>query len=514
MLLKRSPGRTVLNPQDTITPQELGSGLRRLVTEAAWSSATGALTSGVILTAFALHLGASNFMIGLLAASPFLSQLFQAPGVVLVERMRARKRIAVLSSVVGRSMLGLLAALAFARGSPALIGVFAAQVVLCVMGAFGGCAWNAWLRDLVPEDQLGSVFSRRTVYSTVISLVAGMAAAFVLDLTPDSSSVRDVAFALLYLAGCVSGLISARIVAGLPEPRMPEARAERPDLVKTFTEPLRDENFRNLVVFLSSWQFAVNFATPFFTVFLVRQLDYGMSFVVALSVISQLANIAMLRIWGTLADRFTNKSALLVAAPAYIGLVVAMIGASQIGDRTWAAVYLVVLHILMGAAVAGVTLASTNVAMKLSPKGSATAYIATNAMLTSLFAGIAPIIGGTLADFFAARRLVFTAQWVSPQGNLLFEPLHLSQWDFYFVLAGLLGLYALHRLGFVREEGEIDRREMARQVVRHSREAVQNLSTVAGLRSITDLPVALIRDLRVRARFDRRTRHEEAQPAE
>src|SRR3546814_5311604 len=150
-----------------------------------------------------------------------------------------------------------------------------------------------------------------------------------------------------------------------------------------------------------------------------------MSFFVALSVISQLANIAMLRIWGTLADRFTNKSALLVAAPAYIGLVVAMIGASQIGDRTWAAVYLVVLHILMGAAVAGVTLASTNVAMKLSPKGSATAYIATNAMLTSLFAGIAPIIGGTLADFFAARRLVFPAQWVSPPGNLLFEPLPL-----------------------------------------------------------------------------------------
>src|SRR3546814_18436412 len=62
-------------------------------------------------------------------------------------------------------------------------------------------------------------------------------------------------------------------------------------------------------------------------------------------------------------------------------------------------VYLYVHISLMGAAVAGVTLAATNVAMKLSPKGSAAAYIATIAMLTSLFAGIAPIIGGTLADF-------------------------------------------------------------------------------------------------------------------
>ena len=34
------------------------------------------------------------------------------------------------------------------------------------------------------------------------------------------------------------------------------------------TTPLRDSNFRHLVLFLSSWNFAVNLAAPFFTVYM------------------------------------------------------------------------------------------------------------------------------------------------------------------------------------------------------------------------------------------------------
>jgi hypothetical protein len=41
----------------------------------------------------------------------------------------------------------------------------------------------------------------------------------------------------------------------------------------------------------------------------------------------------------------------------------------------------------MGLATAGVTLSSGNIAMKLSPRGSATAYIAANALISSAAAG-------------------------------------------------------------------------------------------------------------------------------
>jgi MFS family permease len=498
----------MLDPQDDVTEGDYERGLHKLVVEAAFSSGTGALTSGVIVTAFALHLGASSLFVGLLASAPFLTQLLQVPAIVIVERLRARKRIAVVTSVVGRAMLLVMGATAFFAGIGPLLAFLAAQYVLCGLGAIGSCAWNAWLRDLAPEDRLGRVLARRSAWTAAVSLIASLAAALLLDLTPEGSMSRSIAFAAMFVAGCITGMISARIVAAMPEPRMPPVSG-RLHLRALLRAPLADRNFRRLLAFVASWQFAVNLATPFFTVFIVRQLGFDASLVLLLSAASQLANLAALRSWGTLSDRFTNKSVLLVSAPVYILCIVAMIGASQIPQRGLVIAWLAVLHLLMGAAVAGVTLCSTNIALKLSPRGTATSYVAANALATALAAGLAPIVGGAVASILAARKLELIVRWTSPNG-IFSLPLTLSHWDFYFLFAGLLGLYALHRLSLVHEEGEIERREMVQQVLVHTRRTIGNISSVAGLRAATDLPGRFLLEARIRQRWLRARRHREA----
>jgi MFS family permease len=301
-------------------------------------------------------------------------------------------------------------------------------------------------------------------------------------------------------------MISAVIVTRLPEPEMPSRGSEELGLLELLREPFTDDNFRRLIRFLAAWQFAVNLATPFFTVFIVRQLGFDMTFVMVLSVVSQVTNLIAVRSWGALSDRFAHKSVLTVAAPTYILCIVGMIGASQIVSNTAVAAYLVALHALMGAAVAGVTLATTNIALKLSPKGSATAYVATSALASSLAAGIAPILGGLFADFFSTRKFELLLRWTSPEGVVLLSPLQLSHWDFYFLIAGAIGVYALHRLSLVEEQGHIDRREMVQQVIGETRRVARNLGTVAGLRAVTELPGNLLRDARLRARWQRRQR--------
>src|SRR3546814_17155836 len=105
---RRSAGAiaNMLSPQATIEPAELETGLKRLVIEALFSNTTAALTTGVVLTAFALHLGANNATTGLLAAIPSLTPLAQISAIALVERLRERNRIADLSSAFGRMMHG------------------------------------------------------------------------------------------------------------------------------------------------------------------------------------------------------------------------------------------------------------------------------------------------------------------------------------------------------------------------------------------------------------------------
>jgi MFS family permease len=493
-----------LAPSPNLTEEDRERGLRHLVLEAGYSNAVTAVTSGVILTAFALHLGASNTTIGLLAAAAFWVQLLQAPGVLLVEKFRARKRIAVLASLISRCALLGMALLAIApRGGPyTLAALVALQVFYGAIATFGGCAWNAWVRDLAPEARMGQIFAKRTINATLVGLVASLAAAFALDRAPEGSTWRPMAFAGLYVLGFIGALLSCRELALTPEPQMP-APADRVKLLPLLRAPLRDQNFRRLIVFLASWQFAVNLATPFFTVFFVKQLGLNITFVVILGMVSQATNVLALRSWGLLSDRFANKSVLAVAAPIFILCIAGMVGASQITDRVWVMAYLIALHALMGLATAGVTLSSGNIAMKLSPRGSATAYIAANALISSAAAGLAPVLGGMFADFFSARRLEILLRWTSPGDVLTLMPLRVSSWDFYFLIAFVLGLYALHRLALVKEAGEVDSKAMVGEVLAQARRDVRNLSPIAGLKMLTDVPAAILRDERVQRRLQR-----------
>lgn len=490
-----------LGPQATVSEAERERGLRSLIADAMFAATTAALNGGVVLAAYALWLGASNAVIGLLAAIPFLSQLLQAPAVALVERLQARRMICVAAAFLARLLLPVIGALAFLPDRELALGLLVGlQAAHAGLNAVSSCAWNSWLRDLAPPERLGRFLARRTANVTAFTLFATLAAGLAVDRAADLGRVVQAGvFAAIFLVAFTASLASSWLIARAPEPRMaPSAPAA--GLLAVLRRPFADVNFRRLMVFLSSWQFAVNLATPFITVWLLSRLGFSMGFVVCLSVVSQAANLAVLGGWGRLSDRFANKSVLGVAAPLLVACIAGLVLASQIDDPRLAAAYLLGLHVLMGMATAGVGLASGAIALKLAPQGQATPYVAANALTSSLAAGVAPVIGGLGADFFAVRRLTVDFRWQDPGGVRSLLEFQLAHWDFFFLIAALVGLYALHRLTLVREEGEIEQAEMARHILLGARRTVRNLSPVAGLRAAAAFPAGALIELRRRKR--------------
>lgn len=471
-------------------------GLRHLMWDAAFATAVGALNSGVVLVAYALYFGASNKVIGFLAAIPLLTQLLQAPAVMLVERLRRRRLISVVSLFIARLALPLMAVLSLIPDPRlALTLLIVAETVHCALNAVAACAWNSWIRDLVPEDQLGRFFARRTIWATAIGLAGSILAGFSLEHATGEGP--SIVFIALYGGGFVAGLVSTWHLAQVPEPKMAPVEVKL-KLRRLLRQPLRDRNFRRLIVFLASWQFAVNSATPFFTVYFLQQLGYGMAFVMILTVVSQFANIVVLRTWGRATDRFSNKTALGVAAPVFIACIAAMVVASQIENRVLLNAYLIALHVVLGAASAGVGLASSALAMKLAPRGGATPYVAASSFFGAIAAGIAPIVGGLWADFFAARELALSIDWRDPAGVFKVFEFRLTNWDFYFLTASVLGLYALHRLSMVEEPGETPRTHLVEEFLLRAREGVRNASPVAGLRVLAGFPGGALLDFNQR----------------
>jgi len=142
-----------------------------------------------------------------------------------------------------------------------------------------------------------------------------------------------------------------------------------------------------------------------------------------------------------------------------------------------------------------VSLASGNISLKLAPQGQATAYLATNTIINSVAAGIAPILGGKFADFFAGRELAWTLKYTSPTGQFSLPTLNLQQWDFFFALAFIIGLYSLHRLAMVKEIGEVEEKVVVSELFAEVKGQVRTLSSIEGVRQMVSFPFSMVKSL-------------------
>ncbi|MHA1596414.1 MAG: MFS transporter [Candidatus Asgardarchaeia archaeon] len=272
---------------------------------------------------------------------------------------------------------------------------------------------------------------------------------------------------------------------------MPEPRMKSLDGIgfnKLPSKPLEDENFRRLVVFLSSWNFAVNLAAPFFTVYMFKVLNLDMFLISFLVSLSQITNVLFLQIWGKFSDRFSNKSVLSICAPILIAGTFSWTFTTLPERHILAFPLLMAIHILMGLSTAGITVAAGNIVLKLAPKGYSTSYLASINVINSIASGISPIIGGILADFFSDSELSFTISWIGLGGKLSFQTLNFRHWDFLFLISSIIGLYSVHRLALVKEVGEVRKEVVIQELVLEMRRRIRNLSTTGGLEKVVHFP--------------------------
>jgi MFS family permease len=454
---------------------------RLVLYDALASEAMGTLTTGVFLAGFMVQLGATNLAIGLLAAVPFAVQFLQLPAVVLVERIRARRAISAWSAGIGRSFLLVAAAVPFLNANVAIAVLVAAVALYQALAAIAGCAWNSWMRDLVPETEFGRFFGRRTTATTTVATVVALLGGLSIDAwkrhVPGDPAI---AYSALFAASAVFGFFGVWLLSITPEQPMPPV-VQHTKIFPLLIAPFRDRNFRRLMVFLSSWNFGANLAAPFFAVYMLKTLGYAMTTIIALTMASQLANIAALGLWGNLIDRFSNKAVLQASAPLFLLCTFGWVltGLDWIGSATF--YVLIGIHVLMGIATAGVALASGNIGMKLSPAGQATAFLAASSVVSATCGAIAPIIGGLCADFFAERELTLSFTWTGGADEVTVRVLDFHSWTFFFGFACVVGLYSLHRLSYVQETAGTTDRLLVRDLLLETRRSLRSLSSAAGL---------------------------------
>ena len=457
------------------------------------------ITGSGFLAAFALMLGADNLQIGLLAALPFLAMPLQVATVGLVERLRRRKAIAVVAMLSAQTVWIPIALIPVFAGVPSpgavslLLGLIAIRSVFV---AIQNTAWNSWLRDLVPQERMGRFFAQRLAYARVAAMVFGMGAAIFVDVwkgrTAGETEALGYTYAILFGA-LFLGLASPLFRALVPEPLMETPPGGRAPLLRTLMEPFRDENYRHLLRFQFFWFFALHLAIPFFAVYMLVVLDLPLSLVMGLSVLGMASNVLFLRLWGPLADQVGHKVVLQLTASLYLLVVLGWMFTTM-PDRYFLTLpLLVVLHILAGAAAAGVDVSAGTLGLKLAPRGRSTGYLAAMSIAVNLGAGIGPLVGGGFVDFFSTHTVGVNFTWQDQVAVRTLPAVSLTGYDFLFGIAFVVGLITLAGLTALREEGEVSRELVLESLRAPMQRLTSPISSVPGVGWLAQFPFGYLR---------------------
>ena len=484
-------------PTDNLSISDREKGLKYLFYDGMCSHAMALLVTGAFLPGMALALGASNLVIGFLASLAPIAQMGQIPAILIVEKVGLRKLITILFAAGSRISLVAAAFTPFLFPPEKQVFLFTLFMVIFFFGgAFAGCSWNSWIKDIVPSETMGRYLASRLAAATALGAVLSVIAGFSVDTLSNALGNASYAYGIIFLCAAIAGIWGVKLLGHVPEPRMPPPEKGAKWLNSLIT-PVKNPNFRKLLIFSGAWSFTVIMSGAFFAVYMLNRIGIPMSGVILLAVLSQVTNIYFFKVWGAIADRYSNKSVLAVSVPLFI-FILLLYPFTTLPERYSLTIPLLILiHIIGGISTAGFNLCAANIALKLAPAGKATAYLGANAFCSGLAATIAPIMGGLIGSYFAVKEIsvefLYRADIALPGGGFSLSALSFRGIDFVFFAAALTGLYAWHRLSLIEEDGTVNESEVRDQVFISMKQSLFSANGLnMGMRKMTAFPYDLL----------------------
>ena len=341
--------------------------------------------------------------IGLITALPFVCNFLQVFVTPLLARWFPAKQISItcgslhlLCSVALCAMLGFLP-----HDQPEKVGLWIGVwfFVSSFFFSLTGVTWNAWVQEWVPPRLRGKYFGHRNRLLQFSTLAFLLLAGWVLA----SRDYSMLAFQLVIAFAAVMRLLS--IIWQQEMPTECGARpAPRAAALSAQLVTLRQAKpFLRFIAFGAAWSFAANIFGPFYHVFMFEELHLSAFHVGVLSVCGATGAALSMPAWGALLDRYGNKGVMVVSLVLW-----------QAQNFAWSfltpdtSVWLYAMWFWGGLTNAGFFLGQFTLLLKLLPVPARNLALGVNLAVTSLFAAIAPALGGLILEYFLARHDALT----------------------------------------------------------------------------------------------------------
>jgi len=357
---------------------------KNLLRNGVWWSAADAFTTPFIIP-FALVLGATNVVVGLINSLQNLGGLLsQVPGSELVWILRRRRALNNACEFIAKNSWLLIVAIPFLPADSWLTVLLVAVFVSSFFANLSYPAWASFIADVIPKGVRARYLANRNMWMGVISIIITLAVGFYLDLFPK----EDLSgFSSIFLFGFMAGIISIFYFS-----RIRGSKLKLPE--HHFHDYFRiDRNFGKYLVFISYFNFTYMIASPFFTVYLLVNLNMDYGAYVLFTAIAAFAGLTFQKHWGKIVDRFGDRPTMFIAI---VGA--ALVPFSYIFVNPSNLFLLIPIQVLSGVAWAGVWLVNFNMFLDTTRAENRIIQTADYNIITTIPMIIAPVIGGYIAE--------------------------------------------------------------------------------------------------------------------
>ncbi len=338
-------------------------------------------------SAFGVFLNATTPQLGLLSALPqAVGAIFQLFVMPLINFVKKRKSLVVAAAFLeGLMFLPILFCFYFGEWSVVYLIFFV--TLYWIFRMLINPVWSSWMGDLVDSHSRGAYFGMRNNIAGFVSFVALLLAGFALQMFNQGEKHSFAGFAFLFVIALIARMFSVYFLSRMYEPPFNMPASEQFSFI-SFVKKARFNNYGLFVLFLSSMNFAVYIAAPFFTVYMLRdlKLDY-MTFTIVTAA-ALVAKFLSMGLWGKCCDIFGSRKVL-----TFTSLLIPVVPVLWLfSTNVW---YLIAIQLFSGFVWAGFDTASFNFILD----STSTMRRATCVAYYNLINGFA-ILAGALAGGF------------------------------------------------------------------------------------------------------------------
>jgi MFS family permease len=336
---------------------------------------------------YALAMGATKTLIGMVSSLPtFVDLIFQSFGGCISEAVCNKKVLVVFGGLVW-ALLWIPIALAS--------NVYHLIALLLVQSTFSAItvpAWTFLFVQYTPKFKRGEISGNLNFYTALGSLLGSLVAGYMLN----KYGFIYFVFLLAFTFGFVSKLIFLR----LKQPVFP-TKDLRTAVRSTFSfKEFRDnKKLFDLTKAILFFNFSVSIAGPFFSVYVIKNLNGTTMDVAIISALGIISNMAFYRSWGTLIDYLGAKS-VMTGCLVPISLVPLVYALSN--NVLWIYMYTIFGQM----AWSGFNVASFVYLSNSLPKENGASSVGMYNMITRTGTALAPLLGGIVADWVGIRSVL------------------------------------------------------------------------------------------------------------